>query len=176
MDWFNPDDWTKLETAFTSAPRWACVVAASVVVGVGIWLFRGNQFKTERANLVSEKAAEKAGFEGRISILDERLKFASDKSELAGQTGSELGDELRNEFKTEIETLKMGMVDMPDKAEIAAAFSAIGAKMDAKIDVGFAKLATANAAVSHAMSPPSATGSLEGASMKFGVGTFGPSR
>lgn len=169
-EWGKADFWKQPLVAFQN-DFWVMLPLFALVIWAAWWV-RGKVNDREVGGLKGEISVKN----GEISFLDRQLKDAKELTAASGQTGSELRDELRGEFKTEIETLKIRMGDMADKAEIAAALSTLDAKIDAKIDVGFAKLATSNAAVSHVLSPGSATVDLRGVSSKFGVGTFGQNR
>jgi hypothetical protein len=83
MDYFNPDDWTKLETAFTSAPPWASIVAAGAASGLLGWWVRGKMSETQ------------------ISVKEERLKFAVEQTASVERDFEKLEKEFQD-YKAEV--------------------------------------------------------------------------
>jgi hypothetical protein len=142
MDPSNPDDWTKLETAFTSAPRWAVIVATGATVGAAVWWFRGTMFGREITSLKGEMAGKVAGLEGQISVLNERLKLAADKVAIA--------DRATDELEKQVQTLRVELAALTAKAENAS-LAKVEAQLQ-KVEIATGNLATANNAVSSTLS------------------------
>jgi hypothetical protein len=136
MDFINPDDWTKLETAFTSAPRWAVMVAAGAAGALIVWWARGKMFETERTNLLSEQRSQKAGLEGEKSILEQRLKLAAEQLAVS--------DRAKNESQSDVQILKMAIGAKADNASLVA--------LAEKVEAATSQWATANNAVSSTLS------------------------
>jgi hypothetical protein len=116
MGFYNPDDWTKLETAFTSAPLWAVIVATGATVGAAVWWFRGTMFGREITSLKGEMAGKVAGLEGEKSILEQRLKLAADLTAASDRAK----DETEKQFQTyKTEVVAKGGNASPAKLEAA---------------------------------------------------------
>ena len=105
MDFYNPDDWTKLETAFTSAPRWAIMVAASTIGGLIGWSFRG-----------SMSAAQIGSLKEQIAALEQRLKLTAEQAAASDRAT----DKVEKEFQAyKAEVAAKGRDASPAKVEAA---------------------------------------------------------
>ena len=105
MDPSNPDDWTKLETAFTSAPLWAVIVATGATVGAAIWWFRG-WMSQERLDALKEQ----------VATVEQRLKLASEASAASERAKDELQKEIQT-YKADVAA--KGSNASPAKVEAA---------------------------------------------------------
>jgi hypothetical protein len=123
VDYTNPEFLTQQWTAFWSAPLITLPLFVAVVVAV--WWFRGTTLK-----------GTIGGLKEQIATLEQRLKLAADKAGIAGQA--------QDELKKQIQTLEMAIMAKADNASLSA--------LAGKVDVGFAKLAAANNAVSSTVS------------------------
>jgi hypothetical protein len=97
MDPSNPDDWTKLATAFTNAPLWAVMMATGAIVGGAVWWVRGK---------VSDREID--GLKGQIAVLKEqiatwelRLKLADDLVAASDRATKEL-DKQFQDYKAKV--------------------------------------------------------------------------
>jgi chromosome segregation ATPase len=144
MDFYNPDDWTKLETAFTSAPRWALILAAGAAGGLLGWWLNGTRsagkitgLEGKITGLEGEAAGKVAGLEGRISVLNERLNLAADKAAIA--------DRAKDELEKQVQTLRVELAALTAKTENAT-LAKVEAQLQ-KVEIATGNLATANNAV-----------------------------
>jgi hypothetical protein len=119
----DSDTWKQQWAAFWSAP-WL-VGPLLLIVGSTVWWFRGTMFEREIAGLKAE-----------ISTLVRQLSLAADKAEIAGKAEDEL--------KKQIETLEIAVENKADHAALVA--------LTAKVETGFAKLASANNEVTSSLS------------------------
>jgi chromosome segregation ATPase len=149
MDFYNPDDWTKLETAFTSAPRWALIVAAGAAGGLLGWWLNGTRsvgkvagLEGKITGLEGETAGKVAGLEGRISVLNERLNLAADKAAIA--------DRAKDELEKQVQILRVELAALTAKAENAS-LAKVEAQLQ-KVEIATGDLATANNAVTSTLS------------------------
>jgi hypothetical protein len=116
FDVSDPNEWERQWNVIWSAPF--VVLPVMVIAGLAGWWLQGT------------KSA------GKISVLEERLKFAADKSEIASQAEDEL--------KKQIQTLETAIAAKADNDSLI--------KLAAEVKEGFAKLETANNAVSSTVS------------------------
>ena len=123
MNPFNPETWKKEWTAISSAPF--SMLVAIMVVGWIIWWFQGK---------LSE--AQIAGLKEQVSVMEQRLKLASEQAGIANRAENELAKQIR--------TLGTAIEAKADNYSL----SALAAKVKAK----FVKLTTANNALSSTLS------------------------
>jgi TolA-binding protein len=138
MDFYNPDDWTKLETAFTSAPRWALIAAASTVGCLLGWFLQSTKSAGKIGGLegqIDELNVRIDSLKDRNLLTEERMKFTAEKAAIAG--------EVEDELKKRIQSLEMGIADKADIAALSA--------LATEVKSGFANLAAANNAVSSSL-------------------------
>jgi hypothetical protein len=128
MDPSNPDDWTKLETAFTSAPLWAVIVATGATVGVAVWWFRGWMSQERLAVLKEQIAAVKE----QVTAVEQQLKLAA----AASGASERAKDELEKQF-------------LAYKSEVAAKGREAS---PAKVDAAIVKVASGNTDVRSSLS------------------------
>jgi hypothetical protein len=151
MGFYNPDDWTKLATAFTSAPVWASIVAASAVTGVVAWWVRGK---------VNDR--EIGGLKGEISLLERQLKDAVAKSAESDTATVEVERRLR--------ILEEAIASKADTASLVALAS--------QLQSSVGELAKTQAAVSKVVSQDINinTSGLVGVGTRFAAGDLGQRR
>jgi predicted nucleic acid-binding Zn-ribbon protein len=119
MDPFDPDDWTKLETAFTSAPRWAVMLATGGIVGAAVWWFRGWMLRERVDRLKEQIAAGKeqiAAVKEQVTVAEQQLKLAT-----AAASASERAlEELKKEFQVyKVQVAAKGKDASPAKVDAA---------------------------------------------------------
>jgi hypothetical protein len=139
MDFYNPDDWTKLETAFTSAPPWALIATSGTIGGLLGWFLQSTKSAGKIGGLkgqIDELNVRIDSLKDRNLLTEERMKFTAEKAAIAGQ--------IEDELKKRIQSLEMGIADKADIASLSA--------LATEVKSGFAKLATANNEVSSSLS------------------------
>jgi hypothetical protein len=132
MDYFNPDDWTKLETAFTSAPRWALVVAAGAGGCLLGWFLNGTRSAGKINGLEGEKGVLERQLKADTSLLEQRLKYAEEVRAASNKTDDEI-DELKKRFAAiEVVVAKADYASLSDSvAEIRSAIAKVSAANNA---------------------------------------------
>jgi len=124
-----------------------------VIVVVGVWWLRGRLFE-----------AQLGGLKEQIAALEQRLKLATDLTAAS--------DKAKDEVETQLQTLEVAIAGKADVASLSA--------LAAKLDNAVGQWATANNAVSNAVSrntPWLDQGSgLEGVRSGFAAGSLGQRR
>ena len=147
MDVTNVQDWEQQWTTFMSAPF--IIFPPIVIAGLVGWWLQG-----------TKSAGQIAGLKEQVSVMEQRLKLATEQAATANQA--------ENEFARRMQTLETAIAAKADNDSLSA--------LAADVKTGFDKLAAANNALSSTVSISSASTGLAGAGSRFAAGHLGSTK